>query len=75
MGLLVETEKNIYFTDWVLQSIWEQEFLNFPSSNQSHYELAIDQDLNVIGQFFDENELWLLTLMRRTGQELKFLSP
>ena len=70
----METEKNIYFKDWVLQSIWEQEFLNFPSSNQSHYEVAIDRDLNVIARFFDENELWLLTLTRRTGHKLKFLS-
>jgi hypothetical protein len=59
MELLLESKKSVYFKDWVLQSIWEIEFNNLPSKIQSHYEVAIDQGLNVIDRFFDENELWL----------------
>jgi hypothetical protein len=59
MELLLESKKSVYFKDWVLQSIWEIEFNNLPSKVQSHYEVAIDQGLNVIDRFFDENELWL----------------
>jgi hypothetical protein len=69
MELLVHSEKNIYFKDWALHRIWEQDYDNFPPEQQSHYEVAIDQDLNMIGKSFDEDELWLLTLMQRAGSD------
>lgn len=58
MSLLSASGKNIFYKDWVLQRLWEQEILKITPKKQTYrYELIIDKDLNLYGKFFDENEL------------------
>jgi hypothetical protein len=58
MNILKDSGKNIFFTDWVLQRLWDQKYKNIkPPINYPHYELIIDQDLNIYGKSFNENDL------------------
>lgn len=53
-----KSKKDVFFKDSVLQRLWEQEFLKVtPEVQAPHYELVIDQDLNLFWKFFDENDL------------------
>ncbi len=58
MGLLYTLGRDVFFKDWVLQRVWEQEYLRITPEKQPHYELVIDQDMNLFGKFFDESELF-----------------
>lgn len=75
MGLLYEKNrsgKGIFFKDWVLQRFWEQEFLKItPERQPPYYELIINQDMDLLGKFFDENELlWdAVTKWKMVNQE------
>lgn len=49
---------NIFFKDWVLQRLWEQEFLKItPAKQEPHYALTINDKLDYSLNFLSENEL------------------
>ncbi|MGD2085920.1 MAG: radical SAM protein [Candidatus Aminicenantes bacterium] len=53
----ISSYQGIFFKDWVLQRLWEQEFLKITSERDDHYELLIDQNMNILGRFFGEYDL------------------
>lgn len=64
MHLLNSPGKSVFFKDWVIQRLWEQEFLRVTPGSQSHFEVLVDQDFNLVGKYFDENELMWDAIIR-----------
>jgi uncharacterized radical SAM superfamily protein len=52
-----QSGRGVFFKNWVLQRLWEQEFLKITPERQAHYELVINRDMSLFGMFLDENEL------------------
>lgn len=61
MDLLHEigaSKKNIYFKDWVLQRLWEQNYLETtPDRQYPHYEVAVQEGSTIYYNFLDEDLL------------------
>ena len=69
MGQLYDNNpsgRSVFFKDWVLQRLWEQEFMKItPGRQASHYELVVDKDLDLSCMFFDETALLWDAIIRR----------
>jgi hypothetical protein len=70
MALLYEKKElkkieGIFFKDWVIQRLWEQEFLKItPERIYPYYELIINTQLNFSKKLFNENQLLLDAITR-----------
>ena len=68
--------KSVYFKDWVLQRIWEQDFLKATPDRQSRFELLIDPAGEVYGKngadtdlYWDAITRWKLLKPGHGGQD------
>jgi hypothetical protein len=64
MADLRAIDKQVFFQDWVLQRVWESDYLRITPERYNHYELLVDQDLRLSAKFFDESELFWDAIVR-----------
>jgi len=58
MNILVFCGKDIYYKDWVIQRIWEQEYLRItPAPSPLHYEIVVSENRTIFGKKLDEYDL------------------
>lgn len=57
MGLLSASSTLAFFTDWVLQRLWEREYLRITPDAQTHCEVQMDPIAGVATRTFAEEDL------------------
>jgi tRNA A37 methylthiotransferase MiaB len=58
MELMIASGKEVFFKDWVIQRLWEQEYLKItPAPQPAHYQILIDKNSQVYAKCFDETDL------------------
>ncbi len=58
MDVLLSSGRTVFFRDWVMQRLWEQEYLRVtPAPQPVHYEILIDKNSSFFGKRLDETDL------------------
>ena len=57
MSLLRDSSTSAFFADWVLQRLWEREYLGITPHEQTHCEVQLDPLAGVVTRTFAEEEL------------------
>ena len=57
MALLRDAPTPVFFKDWVLERLWERDFLRVMPDSQTHAEVILDNRFGLAGRVFTEEDL------------------